>query len=129
MRRVYQNKPSESALIADSFIPAIAVAFHAVEAHVGEAHRQRDRTFGPARYKVLANCEPGAALLNYSIQYKNARGLTARSEYLPFTTDHEAIAHGRAGSGRDAIIEVWKGDHLLVRLFGIDKRQPTTGPA
>jgi hypothetical protein len=77
---------------------------------------------------VLANCEPGAALLKYSIQYKNVRGLTSHSEFLPFETDLDAVAHGRASSGRDAIIEVWKGDNLLVRLFGVDTRQPTTGP-
>lgn len=64
--------------------------------------------------------------MNYSIQYKNARGITARSEFLPFATDIEAIAHGRAGSGRDAIIEVWKGDQLLVRLFGVDARSSAT---
>jgi hypothetical protein len=64
--------------------------------------------------------------LNYSIQYKNARGITARSEFLPFDTDAEAVEHGRKGSGRDAIVEVWKGDELLVRLFGIDTRKPTT---
>lgn len=79
--------------------------------------------------KVLADCEPGVALLNYSIQYKNARGLTSRSEFLPFATDLEAIDHGRAGSGREAIVEVWKGDHLVVRLFGLDTSHPTTsGP-
>lgn len=76
--------------------------------------------------KVLAGCEPGAAPLNYSIQYKNASGVTARSEFLPFATDIEAVEHGREGSGRNAIVEVWKGDQLLVRLFGVDTRKPTT---
>ena len=75
--------------------------------------------------KVLANCEPGAAPLNYSIQYKNARGITARSEFLPFATDADAMEHGREGSARDAIVEVWKGDHLLVRLSGADAKTPT----
>lgn len=78
--------------------------------------------------RVLANREPGAAHLKYSIQYKNGRGLTSHSEFLSFETDLEAIAHGRSGSGRDAIIEVWKGENLLVRLFGVDTREPTTGP-
>jgi hypothetical protein len=64
--------------------------------------------------------------VNYSIQYKNARGITARSEVRPFETDADAMAHGREGSGRDAIVEVWKGDQLLVRLFGLDTRAPTT---
>lgn len=63
--------------------------------------------------------------MHYSIQYKNARGITARSEFLPFASDAEAMLHGREGSGRDAIVEVWKGDKLLVRLFGVDTRKPT----
>ena len=64
--------------------------------------------------------------MNYSIQYKDAGGITARSEFLPFETDLEAMDHGRAGSGGDAIVEVWKGEHLLVRLFGLDTRAATT---
>lgn len=76
--------------------------------------------------RVLVDCGPGAAPLHYSIQYKNARGITARSEFLPFASDAEAMLHGREGSGRDAIVEVWKGDKLLVRLFGVDTRKPTT---
>ena len=64
--------------------------------------------------------------MNYSIQYKNAGGITSRSEVLPFETDLEAMDHGRAGSGRNAIVEVWKGENLLVRLFGVDSRGPTT---
>lgn len=64
--------------------------------------------------------------MKYSIQYKCARGLTSRSEFLPFETDAIAIAYGREGSARTAIVEVWKGDHLVVRLFGLDTSQPTT---
>ncbi|MBL8546568.1 MAG: hypothetical protein JNL81_08885 [Hyphomonadaceae bacterium] len=64
--------------------------------------------------------------MNYSIRYKSAAGVTARSEVLAFANDLEAMDHGRAGSGRNAIIEVWKGEHLLVRLFGVDSRGPTT---
>ncbi len=64
--------------------------------------------------------------MNYSIRYKNAGGVVARSELLPFANDLEAMDHGRAGSGRNAIIEGWKGDHLIVRLFGVDSRGPTT---
>ena len=40
--------------------------------------------------------------------------------------DAEAAMHGRAKSGAHAIIEVWKGDRLVVRLFGLDTRQPTS---
>jgi hypothetical protein len=64
--------------------------------------------------------------LNYSIQYKNARGVTSRSEVLPFETDFAAMDHGRASSLRDAIVEIWRGDHLVARLFGIDTSSATT---
>jgi hypothetical protein len=64
--------------------------------------------------------------VNYSIHYKNARGATARSETLPFASDAEAVIHGRAKSGVNAIIEVWKGDRLVVRLFGLDTSAPTS---
>lgn len=64
--------------------------------------------------------------MKYSIQYKNAGGITARSEMLSFETDLEAMDHGRTGSGHNAIVEVWKNDQLLVRLFGVDTRGPTT---
>jgi hypothetical protein len=63
--------------------------------------------------------------LNYSIRYKNAHGITARSEFLPFVTDAEAMEHGRENSGPDAIVEVWKGDDLLVRIFGVDTQSST----
>jgi len=71
----------------------------------------------------MAQLVPAAS---YSIQYKNARGQTARSESLAFASDAEAVIHGRATSGANAIIEVWKGDRLVVRLFGLDTRQPTS---
>jgi len=58
--------------------------------------------------------------VNYSIQYKSARGVTARCEFLPFETDAEAMAYGREGSGSFAIVEVWKEDDVLVRPFGAD---------
>ena len=64
--------------------------------------------------------------MTYSIHYKSAPGLAARSETLPFASDAEAAMHGRAKSGAHAIIEVWKGDRLVVRLFGLDTRQPTS---
>ena len=56
--------------------------------------------------------------MNYSIQYKDARGLTARSEFLPFDTDDDALGYGREGASSNAIVEVWKGDDLLARLAG-----------
>lgn len=60
--------------------------------------------------------------MNYSISYKNGRGLTQRSEFLPFDNDAAAIAHGKLDNGANPIVEVWKGDALLVRLDETDKK-------
>lgn len=59
--------------------------------------------------------------MNYSIAYKNRKGLTQRSEFLPFDDDAAAIAHGKLDTGANPIVEVWKGDALLVRLSDTDK--------
>lgn len=67
--------------------------------------------------------------MNYSIQYKDARGITARSEFLPFDTDADALAYGRNGAAKEAIVEVWKGDHLLVRLPDDNERLTARRPA
>lgn len=55
--------------------------------------------------------------MNYSVQYKNARGITARSEFLPFETDEAAVEYGRDSSSQNAIVEVWKSGTLVARLF------------
>ena len=62
--------------------------------------------------------------MKYSIQYKNAGGLTGRTEFLPFETDAAAEAYGREGSLGDAIVEVWQGDHLVVRLLADEQPRP-----
>jgi hypothetical protein len=129
MRRIYQIERSACASIAGALIPLLPLLSSLHRPMCGELIANVIAPLGRPDTKVLANCEPGAALMNYSIQYKSGQGLTSHSEFLPFATDLEAIAHGRAGSGSDAITEVWKGDNLLVRLFGIDTPQPTTGPA
>ena len=54
--------------------------------------------------------------MHYSICFKNDRGQTQRSEYTRFKTDSDAIIYGRKSTRETAIVEVWKGDHLLVRL-------------
>lgn len=61
--------------------------------------------------------------MNYSIQYKNGRGITARSEFLPFETDAAAIEYGRDSSSGNASVEVWKGDNLVTRLFGAESSE------
>lgn len=74
----------------------------------------------------MASRGDGSGALNYSIHYKNVRGVIARSESLTFASDSEAAMHGRAKSGANAITEVWKGDRLVVRLFGLDTSRPTS---
>jgi hypothetical protein len=54
--------------------------------------------------------------MKYSILYKDALGVTGRSEFIPFDVDAEAAAYARAALPQNALIEVWKGDGLVVRL-------------
>jgi hypothetical protein len=54
--------------------------------------------------------------MHYSISFKNRAGHTQRSEFTRFKTDDDAIGYGRKSSRETAIVEVWKGNHLLARL-------------
>ncbi len=63
--------------------------------------------------------------MHYSICFKNDAGHTQRSEFTPFETDNDAIAYGRLSRLETAIVEVWKGDHLLVRLERTGKTPPS----
>lgn len=54
--------------------------------------------------------------MHYSICFKNDAGHTQRSEFTRYKTDDDAIGYGRKSRREASIIEVWKGDHLLVRL-------------
>lgn len=54
--------------------------------------------------------------MNYSIRYKSAKGITTWSEFLPFATDGEAKTYATGALPGSTMIEVWKGDDLLVRL-------------
>lgn len=56
--------------------------------------------------------------MNYSICFKNDAGQTQRSEFTPFDTDKDAVVYGRESRADTSIVEVWKGDCLLVRLEG-----------
>ena len=56
--------------------------------------------------------------MHYSICFKNGEGHTQRSEFTRFDTDNDAIGYGRSSTRETAIIEVWRGDHLLARLEG-----------
>jgi hypothetical protein len=62
--------------------------------------------------------------MHYSICFKNDVGHTQRSEFTRFKTDNDAIVYGRKSSREMAIVEVWKGDHLLVRLEGKNVAAP-----
>ena len=63
--------------------------------------------------------------VNYSIRYKDAKGITSRSEFLPFATDGEAKTYASDELPSSAMIEIWKGDDLLVRIQRPDpKRSP-----
>lgn len=53
--------------------------------------------------------------MQYSIRYLNVRGITERSEFLPFETDADAQAYAATGLPRHAIVEVWKADSVLTR--------------
>ncbi len=55
--------------------------------------------------------------MNYSIRYMNEKGVTERSEFLAFETDAAASDHAKADSRRHSIVEVWKQDSLLSRMF------------
>ena len=66
--------------------------------------------------KVLVHVSPERLPMHYSICFKNDHGHTQRSEYTRFKTDADAIGYGRRSTREAAMIEVWKGDHLLVRL-------------
>ena len=62
--------------------------------------------------------------MNYSIRYKDAKGITSRSEFLPFDTDGAARTYAADELPSSPMIEVWKGDDLLARLPGESKRSP-----
>jgi hypothetical protein len=55
--------------------------------------------------------------VNYSIRYLNERGITERSEFLPFDTDSAATTYAEVELPRHFIVETWKGDNLLARTF------------
>ena len=62
--------------------------------------------------------------MNYSIRYKDAKGITNRSEFLPFATDGEAKHYANTELPKNSMIEVWKNDDLLVRLSGQSEGAP-----
>ena len=61
--------------------------------------------------------ERGVCVVNYSICMLDSTGRTVRSEFEPFANDQDAIARGRTELPATAIVEVWKAEHLIARLF------------
>lgn len=72
---------------------------------------------------------PKTARMKYSVCFKDARGITERSEVTPFPSDADALSYARAELSKNAIVEVWKGDNLLARLFRDHAEQSWPAPA
>ena len=68
---------------------------------------------------------------NYSICYLDAEGRTQNSELLPFGDNRIAVDFARIGLLRSAIVEVWKDNDLVERLYRDPPaaRVPTAGAA
>ncbi|MES1199943.1 MAG: hypothetical protein ABUS57_00645 [Pseudomonadota bacterium] len=60
--------------------------------------------------------------MNYSICFLDEGGRTRRTQFSPFHDDVAALAEARAELANTPIVEVWKDDLLLARLFR-DQRQ------
>lgn len=53
---------------------------------------------------------------DYSFRYMDRLGRSGPSDFMKFADDGSATQFGRAGLARNAVVEVWKGSLLLVRL-------------
>lgn len=65
----------------------------------------------------------GKAPVNYSICLLDAGGITQRTTFDPYEDDAAALAAARALIASSPIVEVWKNELLLARLF----REPQAG--
>ena len=61
-------------------------------------------------------CAESGPPMKYPISFRAGDGVTVRSEVMLFQSDEEALAYGKAEASKSAIVEVWKGDDLLIRL-------------
>lgn len=55
--------------------------------------------------------------MNYSVRYLDSVGKTTNSIFAPFETDVLAIAFARGKLPTSAIVEVWRDNRLISRLF------------
>ncbi len=55
--------------------------------------------------------------MNYSVCFLDELGRTLRSEFDPFESDDEAVTYGRAGLSSSGLVEIWKGEQLMARLY------------
>ncbi len=56
-------------------------------------------------------------MTNYSVRYLDALGRTQRTEFLPFENNKEAVDFARIGIVANAVVEVWKENDLIDRLY------------
>ena len=55
--------------------------------------------------------------MNYSICLLDEGGRTQRTAFEPYEDDAAALTQARTQVAGSTIVEVWKGDNLLARLF------------
>ena|SRR5690242_16541586 len=60
---------------------------------------------------------------NYSVRYLDKGGRAVRSEFMPFDTNPAAVAYARIGLLRNDVIEIWRDDNLVTRLY---REEPST---
>jgi hypothetical protein len=63
--------------------------------------------------------------MNYSICLLDAGGRTQHTAFGPFDDDAAALAQARTQVAGSPIVEVWKNDQLVARLF----REPPSNEA
>lgn len=68
--------------------------------------------------------------MQYSLCYLDNSGHKTRSELMPFDDDRAALAFANIGLVRSDIVEVWRGDDLVRRLYreGSVDGAPASGP-
>lgn len=53
---------------------------------------------------------------DYSFRYMDRLGRSGPSDFMKFADDGSATQFGRAALARNAVVEVWKGSVLVIRL-------------
>ncbi len=58
---------------------------------------------------------------DYSVRYMDEFGRSSPSDFLKFKDDGSATQFARAGLAGNAVVEVWRGNMLIVRLDARDR--------